>query len=509
MEHPRSIRGTLSIILTKVLCSNAVTDESDTMAQDNDQLEKETPEPLEAQAEAEAASIDAEVAQAEAEVEAEAAAMQVGDTPDVPAESVEATDVDASDAQPDAPAESDEPDLTAEPAPAAGEAAAAAALESELPARLVEKRAAKRRRSFRGKLVTVLIVIACLLIVLGGAAGFLYYHDDQMADTIPAGVSFYNASFGGLNKSEVHPKVESILDGLGAQEIKLQTIEASETAPSQTVTVKDFVSFDTTGIVNNIMSVRDKMPLLQRLRYDWLHYHISRKVSLPYSIDQTAVAAAVANLAKTTNAAAVDATLTLPDGSLTPVITPEKPGFTIETSTTAARLSQAIKAAVTDNQAQSFTIQAQMGAAKVTAADLAKEPLIVVALSRKQMYLYKGTTLVRTMITATGKPGFETRPGDYFIGEKRYAPTWINPHEDWSKSMPDRIGPGPGNPLGARAMNVVTRNAKGQIVDYGYRIHGGTVGAGASSHGCLHLSNSDVIWLYDQVDLGTPVLIRP
>ena len=61
---------------------------------------------------------------------------------------------------------------------------------------------------------------------------------------------------------------------------------------------------------------------------------------------------------------------------------------------------------------------------------------------------------------------------------------------------------GPGNPLGARAMNL------GGTV---YRIHGTnapeTIGQAVSS-GCFRLVNDDVIDLYSRVPVGTKVMVQ-
>ena len=362
----------------------------------------------------------------------------------------------------------------------------------------------------------LLIALLCLLVILGAVAAWLYYHDRQMSGVVPQGVTFAQTSFGGLANAEVRPKVESILNDLNSQQIDLQVASAQLQTP-----IKDFVSFDTTQIVDTITSTRAGIPLVERIRYEWSwqlrswSWHIpyldttfSRTVPLSYSIDTTAVTSYVDTLSQKSATTAVNARLVLPEGSLVPTITPEVNGTSIVTTATVSQLSAAIKAAIKENKAQSITVAIKSGAPDVTAESLKDAPSIVVLLSAKKMELYRGSTLVRSMVTATGKPGYETKPDDYFIGAMRYNPTWINPYEDWSMNMPERIS-GPNGPLGARAMNVVKRNEAGDVVDYGYRIHGGTVGAGASSHGCLHLSNADVIWLYDQVALGTPVFIRP
>jgi lipoprotein-anchoring transpeptidase ErfK/SrfK len=61
---------------------------------------------------------------------------------------------------------------------------------------------------------------------------------------------------------------------------------------------------------------------------------------------------------------------------------------------------------------------------------------------------------------------------------------------------------GPGNPLGARAMNLGSTDS---------RIHGTnapeTIGQ-VLAWGCFRLVNDDVIDLYDRVPIGTHVIVR-
>ena len=63
------------------------------------------------------------------------------------------------------------------------------------------------------------------------------------------------------------------------------------------------------------------------------------------------------------------------------------------------------------------------------------------------------------------------------------------------------LPPGPGNPLGTRAMYL---NAPG------IRIHGtyddASIGTYAS-HGCVRMHIPDAEWMFNTVDIGTPVLI--
>ena len=71
--------------------------------------------------------------------------------------------------------------------------------------------------------------------------------------------------------------------------------------------------------------------------------------------------------------------------------------------------------------------------------------------------------------------------------------------------MPNYVGPGAQNPMGARAMYLYEGNK-----DTLYRIHGTNqpeyIGS-ANSSGCIRLTNEDVIDLYNRVKVGTTVVV--
>jgi lipoprotein-anchoring transpeptidase ErfK/SrfK len=109
-----------------------------------------------------------------------------------------------------------------------------------------------------------------------------------------------------------------------------------------------------------------------------------------------------------------------------------------------------------------------------------------------------------------GRDGFSWS-GTAEIRMKRRWPRWVPPKEmvarderaaKWSNGQPG----GPGNPLGARALYLY---ADGK--DTLYRIHGTTepnsIGKSVSS-GCVRMLNEDVAYLFDQVAIGTQVIVR-
>ena len=93
------------------------------------------------------------------------------------------------------------------------------------------------------------------------------------------------------------------------------------------------------------------------------------------------------------------------------------------------------------------------------------------------------------------------------VGRREEWPSWT-PTADIKKrlgNIPDFVGPGPHNPLGARGLYLFSGNR-----DTLYRIHGTNqpeyIGSAISS-GCIRMTNEDVIDLYNRVKLGTPVVV--
>ena len=115
--------------------------------------------------------------------------------------------------------------------------------------------------------------------------------------------------------------------------------------------------------------------------------------------------------------------------------------------------------------------------------------------------LWKNLKLAKTYTVAVGMEGLETPEGLYAIQEKEEEPVWHVPESAWAGSLAGQdIPPGPENPIKARWMGIFE----------GAGIHGTeeTYSLGsAASHGCVRMAIPDVIELYDQVEVGTPIYI--
>jgi lipoprotein-anchoring transpeptidase ErfK/SrfK len=93
------------------------------------------------------------------------------------------------------------------------------------------------------------------------------------------------------------------------------------------------------------------------------------------------------------------------------------------------------------------------------------------------------------------------------VGRMEEWPSWV-PTEEIKKRIagtPNFVGPGPHNPMGARALYLY-QNGKDTL----YRIHGTNqpeyIGQAISS-GCIRMTNEDVIDLYNRVKDGAVVVV--
>jgi lipoprotein-anchoring transpeptidase ErfK/SrfK len=114
--------------------------------------------------------------------------------------------------------------------------------------------------------------------------------------------------------------------------------------------------------------------------------------------------------------------------------------------------------------------------------------------------LYRGEDLVRTLKVGVGMPSHPTPVGEFRVVNMERNPTWNPPDSRWAEGI-GPIPPGPENPLGTRWIGI-SSPAIG--------LHGTpapeTVGR-RSSHGCIRLPTPRAEWLYNIVDIGTPVVI--
>ena len=131
-------------------------------------------------------------------------------------------------------------------------------------------------------------------------------------------------------------------------------------------------------------------------------------------------------------------------------------------------------------------------------SNAASKHMIIVNTKKNTLNYYVNYTLVKKFRCATGKASTPTPQRKTTIVKKKKNRPF------YKTGIP---GGDPRNPLGKRWMGLNIDGTQGST----YGIHGNnnekSIGKNVS-HGCIRMHNSEVEWLFDQVPLGTVVLIK-
>ncbi len=342
-------------------------------------------------------------------------------------------------------------------------------------------------------------VLALALLALSATMAWAVAEDYKVRDVVPAGVRIMSPAgepieVGGLTRSELEARIETAIADPVLQPV---SVRHGGRAFALDVRGAKLVRVDTEGILADAFRMRENTAFARRVIQNVTGSAPTVDVQPRYSVDMTATRAWVARVARQVDMRAVDSTRGV-DGNRI-VISKSARGVKAKQAAAADAISRAILTAQTTPKA--VTLPVTTVKAKVTETSFGRA--IVVDKSERRLYLYNGAKTEKSYRVAVGMPGFPTPLGEFEIVLKRYRPTWSNPGSDWAKSMPAYIPPGPGNPLGTRALNLSAS---------GIRIHGtenvNSIGT-AASHGCIRMLRANVEELYDLVEVGTAVYVVP
>jgi lipoprotein-anchoring transpeptidase ErfK/SrfK len=336
------------------------------------------------------------------------------------------------------------------------------------------------------------IFVAALLLVLVGGAVAAYAYDTSRDDTIAHGVTVAGVDVGGMHVDEAQrliahelrrPLERPIAVVRAGRRFRLSAQEAG-------------VHADVAGMVDEALAASREGNIITRVARDLTGGEEHAQVPARVTYDDQAVDGLVTRVSHSLNRPARDAEVNFP--SLDRVQAHN--GLKVRAALLRQRLAQALTVPGVGRRVKA---PVHVTRPKVTEADLAaKYPVLLIAdRSAFKLRIYKKLQLVKEYTVAVGAVGFDTPAGMYAIQNKAVNPTWNVPDSDWAGDLAGRsIPPGPDNPLKARWMGIYD----------GAGIHGtdevGSLGS-AASHGCLRMAVPDVIELYDQVPVGTPIYI--
>lgn len=200
----------------------------------------------------------------------------------------------------------------------------------------------------------------------------------------------------------------------------------------------------------------------------------------------------IAGIARRFDRTPVDSELRLRNGK--PFVTKERVGRRLRQSTAVRAVFNSLKT----HDREPISLRTDVLTPQKTRASIGD--VIVIHRGSNKLNFYTGMKLRRTFGVATGQSRYPTPLGSFEIVVKWRNPWWYPPQSDWAQDA-EPIPPGPGNPLGTRWMGIsspaVGIHGTPDPASIGYSV----------SHGCIRMLIPEVEWLFNQVDIGTPVYI--
>ena len=344
-----------------------------------------------------------------------------------------------------------------------------------------------RKKSF----IAISGIIVLLLVLAGG----VYAFDTNRNDLIAEGIRVGGVDVGGLRAHEARAKLNREL--LGPLR---QPVTATHKGKTFSLTSDEArVGVDIDGSVDHALDRSRSGNLIARTLRGIRGQAVEADLGVDITYDRDAVDALVTKVEKAIERDAVDASVSFTSGTIDRK--PSREGRAV----LANRLRRDIMNAMTGAHAdRSLRIRTRAVKPKVTSDELGKRHPAVLIVNRGafQLTLYKNLKPVKTYRIAVGQAGMDTPAGEYKIENKAENPAWHVPNSDWAGKLAGQIIPpdDPRNPIEARWMGFYN----------GAGIHGteaiSSLGTRAS-HGCVRMAIPDVIELYDQVPVSSPVVI--
>lgn len=348
-----------------------------------------------------------------------------------------------------------------------------------------------RHHYLRNTLITLFVLI---ILCAAGACGWLYWDDTENASChVPAGVTLAGVDVHGYSESELTSFVNKKVSGgsMGTTELKVED-------KSYNFSMAQYATFDVSGTVEAVMATIEPDMATRCIERAKGIIGIADPVQqqdfdILFSVNKKKIKSRVQTIADQVDTEAQDASYGFDQQKRKVTCTKSKTGYDLNVQKT-------VKALVAAAQKGESTVDA---VAEVTQPKVAKlGQAIYVDLNECHLYFYVNGKVKKDYPCTPGKSGYETPSGTWYLEYKDSAPTWYNPHSDWSKSMPETIAPGESNPLGLRALALSCGG--------GIYIHGttntGELGTHAS-HGCIRLANASVVELFDLVETGIPIFV--
>lgn len=336
-------------------------------------------------------------------------------------------------------------------------------------------------------------VVFGIVLLLAGAVG-AYAWDASRSDEIAEGITIGGVDVGGMTEDRAERVVSKTLVKPLDEDVVVEQGKTEYVLSAEKLAVRA----DVASSVQSALDASQEGGLPTRIWRYATGGEVLESIEPSLDYNQDAVTEFVEEVAAEVHQAPVNASVEPTSTSIDPV--EEQVGYALRQEDLREKVTAAVKAPT----GRSVKALVQKVEPEVTTEDLAAQYPVYLTVDRSsfQLKLWENLELSKTYTVAIGAAGYETPAGEYAIQNKAVDPTWNVPDSEWAGKLAGTVVPGgaANNPLKARWMGIYD----------GAGIHGtdDTASLGsAASHGCVRMAVSDVIELYDQVPIGTPIYI--
>jgi lipoprotein-anchoring transpeptidase ErfK/SrfK len=340
------------------------------------------------------------------------------------------------------------------------------------------------------------LIAAAALVAVLACAGSVFAYDSSRSDTIPKGVKVGIVDVGGLSANAARAKLRT------AMLAKLQrplVVVAGETRFALSAR-EARIDADVSEMVAAAVERGREGSIVTRTWRGLTGAVLDTRVTPRVAYSRAAVQRLVDKIRVKMSRKPVDADIQASGQRVE--VRKSKVGLSVD----GRRLREKVEHALVTDIVGERAVRADLRRVnpKITTKKLASKYPVVLTVDRSgfRITLYKRLRRALTFPIAVGQAGLETPAGRYEIHNKAVNPAWSVPNSAWAGSLAGSVIPGgaPNNPLKARWLGIYD----------GVGVHGTdarySIGSNAS-HGCIRMLVEDVIKLYDQVPVGTPIFI--
>lgn len=346
-----------------------------------------------------------------------------------------------------------------------------------------------RARGAHRALVVLGALFAVGLLLAGGAAFAGYQYSEKYEGKILPGSTIAGVDVGGMGADEAIAAIKNAIGPQLDREIAVTFKDKRWEVTPRGLGARS----DARRAVRAALSASSEQSFFQKVRMRVLGDDLGFQREVAITYPRQGAQGFVEGIAAGFDKDAVDASIDYSTGWVE--LTQDATGRAVKVRATRS----ALLAALRDEEVDTVDLEVEKIEPAVTEEEF--DQVLLVRIGENKLYLYEDGEIVNQWDVATGLPEYPTPTGLYEVTLKRYLPTWVNPSPDtWGKDLPAEIPPGPGNPLGLRAINwdapAIRFHGTDALYSLGYN----------ASHGCVRMSNADVIELYDTIDVGTPIV---